>query len=235
MHDITVDLGIETPPFNEGHQQLAQRGWIVSCWSRARSLLEFAQKLGDPVPSRSKNGFVDLLRPLDHKSARPNSLSAAYGVGPLPLHTDSANFRIPPRFVVLRIAPGCSSDRPTLVADGDGLLSAEEEISDLRNDVWLVNGGRGRFYTSIVNDTLVPGFRIVRYDEGCMRPIEGAQQRANLVRTRVRELAVWKMHWREDFVLVLDNWRVLHGRGAAELEISGTRGLERILVRGYIQ
>jgi len=97
--------------------------------------------------------------------------------------------------------------------------------------VWLVNGGRGRFLTPIVNDTLRPKFRIIRYDVECMRPMTSVCQRSAAIMeaymSQVRpELYVWK----PGIVLLMDNRQCLHGRSQEPAMQEDHRVLERVLV-----
>jgi hypothetical protein len=53
------------------------------------------------VATRRGDASVSVLRPVDAGAAHPRSLSAVYGLGQQPLHTDGAHLHEPPDFVVL--------------------------------------------------------------------------------------------------------------------------------------
>ncbi len=192
--------------------------------------LDIARQFGEPLPSRRGGSLVDLLVPTKQEDAHPRSISAIYGTGEFPFHTDGAYMRIPPRFMFLRFIEG-KSDRATLLLDAYALPFSAEERREMFRDVWVVNGGRGRFLTPIFNNGLVSGSTLVRYDRGCMRPAHLAFNRAaDILDLRSQEIKPVQIHWKLGHTLVLDNWRMLHARGSSSLEGVERRVLERVLV-----
>ena len=118
-----------------------------------------------------------------------------------------------------------------MIVDSRELELDQYEWRRLHNDIWLVNGGRGRFYTSLFNDTLITGGTIFRFDPCCMRPATSrATESALLFRRAVKVARSTQIDWTSGHVLVLDNWRVLHGRGPANAAVEKQRALERVLV-----
>ena len=66
------------------------------------SIREHAASLGwVEVPTRGGDAPVSVLRPTEASAAHPRSLSAEYGLGQQPLHTDGAHMVDPPDIVVL--------------------------------------------------------------------------------------------------------------------------------------
>ena len=194
-------------------------------------MLRLARSLGIPVPSRRGGPIIDSLKPVVSVNARKRSLSAVFGLGPFPYHTDSANFQVPPRFVIIRLANRAESDRPTLFVDGCKIPQSAVERQILARDVWVVNGGRGRFYTSAFNDSLIPGLLVIRYDPCCMRPaIQSASRSELLLRSRCSTAPTLVMEWSPNRAVIFDNWRILHARGDALSSSESSRVLERILV-----
>jgi hypothetical protein len=145
-------------------------GWSMVGWPDASDLLQLVAGLGAPVPSRFRGALVDRLAPLERHQGRLGSMSAHYGKGEFPFHTDTASFPMPPRYVALRLAPGHASKTPSLVVDWQRLAFTESERKVLANDVWFVFGGRGHFYTPILNFTRVANRSLIRFDQCCMRP-----------------------------------------------------------------
>lgn len=78
-------------PFEPKHrEQLAQQGWTsLRDVVTEDEMLSIARYLGNPT--LPPNGpLVKALVPTSAESARPQTLSAHYGTGPQPLHTDTA-------------------------------------------------------------------------------------------------------------------------------------------------
>src|SRR5260370_12977058 len=81
--------------------ELNTRGWTCVTGSSSRSaLLELARSIGRPVPSPSGE-LVRELAPKPPAAAGRGTLSKAYGMGAFPLHTDTAFWPVPARYVVL--------------------------------------------------------------------------------------------------------------------------------------
>jgi alpha-ketoglutarate-dependent taurine dioxygenase len=211
---------------------LSETGWSVVPWPESESILTLAETFGQPVPSRRGGELTDYLAPLEREEAKPRSMSVIHGTGPLPLHTDGAYLRIPPRFLLMRLAAGHISDRPTLIVDTHKICWSPEDLRRLRNAVWLVNGGNVKFYTAILNNSLVAGAEIIRFDECCMRAIPSVDDSAETLCRNLRNAAPVEFEWKRGEVLVIDNWRAMHGRGATNEHLANNRMLERVMVKG---
>lgn len=179
------------------------------------------------MPTRRSGALLDRLVPTDRSEAAERSLSAIYGRAAFPFHTDAAHHPAPPRFVLLRCASGGAS--PTLIIDSRTLRLSSAEGRLLRREQWLVSGGKGRtFYSSILATR--DGRDIIRWDPGCM----GAPAGTNLVGARrlieaLERAQAVRVSWREDDIVVVDNWRMLHARPPAGVE-DRERVIERIMV-----
>lgn len=211
---------------------LLKKGWATFSWEGTRAaLLKLARELGEPIPSRKAGDLVDRLVPTTAEKAHLRSMSTLFGEGAFPFHTDAAYLRIPPRFAILRHAEGEFVSRPTLLLDSQRLPLSSYALNILRREVWLVNGGRGRFYTPILNETLVPGTTIARFDRNCMKPVGDEASRSLEILENVLALSEpQSISWSKARVLIVDNWRVLHARGPKPSEENESRVLERVLV-----
>ena len=71
----------------------------------------------------------------------------------------------------------------------------------------------------------------VRYDPGCMEPVstDGPLALALLSRDMWPDHGE-EFHWNQGKALIIDNWRVLHGRGETECD-----DRDRTLLRVYIR
>jgi L-asparagine oxygenase len=207
---------------------LNRRGWAVTEARNAAELLSLAETFGEVAPSRAGGPVIDELRPKPVSEAPPRSLSARHGLDAFPYHTDAAHHVVPPRFVILRFASKRPSTRRTLVASLPGRLR-QGDRDVLEHDVWLVDGGRGRFLTSVLSRP--DGFfeEMVRFDECCMRPAEATFGAARAVILGVLASRSVAIDWVPSRALILDNWRTLHAREGRPHH-DGDRVLERVLV-----
>ncbi|MBW3649584.1 MAG: TauD/TfdA family dioxygenase [Actinobacteria bacterium] len=174
-----------------------------------------------PVPTRKHDPEVALIQPRDPSSARRMSMSARYGLGSLPLHTDGAHMAMPPELTIL------TSDRESgvgtyLLYVGTGAMPPDVEEA-ARHGVFAVRDGAAvRSVTARQRDGAL------RFDPVAMAP------RDDLARAVVRyfEQATYaaEVHrWQAREVLVIDNTSVVHGREKAEN--SPDRELRRLMLR----
>src|SRR5260221_1254480 len=104
--------------WNRSDQEtLEERGWQFLTLDPTADLCEIADALGTPRSTSARRGLVNTLRVTSQSDSRPNSLSSRYGTEAFPYHTDGAIFRTPPRYGIMRLAPGSTSNRPTLLLD----------------------------------------------------------------------------------------------------------------------
>ncbi len=194
--------------------------------SRA-DLLEVARSIGRPVPSPSGD-LVRELSPTTREGSRRGTLSHAHATGPFPLHTDTAFWPRPSRYVVLR-ASGDTRRYTTVLAFREVFRGEDPSLVRLANEsIWLVRTPSARFYCSM-------RFRAGdrggwRYDGQCMSPANGAAVKLqellpHIMSSKRAEYIRWTGH----LAAVLCNWEVLHGRGAGPLD-EGDRVLERVYV-----
>jgi len=210
--------------------EVLHRGWSILEINPGSELLEISRALGEPMASRINGPLVDILRVVEAENARERSLSAKYGTGAFPWHTDLAHIRIPPRFVLMR-SLGAAGARPSLLFDTNGLCRSPYEDASLRTDIWLVNGGRGRFLTPIINDTLLRETRIFRYDPCVMRPMQQTSPSAALIKRLNHSRATAVIQWAPGLCVIIDNWRMAHARAPQPGKPEPERMMERVLIR----
>ena len=209
---------------------LYANGWAVGCLSSSstgdvcRELIALASSIGKPVADRRGVAIIDTLRPVTAERARPNSLSARFSVGEFPCHTDMANVPTPCRFIVLAcLSPG-DGRRPTTLLDPAPLSLTYEDRDLIHTTPFRVVNGRHSFFSTIMRR----GRPFVRFDPGCMQPVTSDGERAS----KVLGSGDWRLasvQWERGRVLVIDNWRILHGRGLAMRD-----DRDRVLLRIYI-
>ena len=189
--------------------------------------MPLAAQLGTPVATRAGGPLCDTLIPTEAHTAKSCSLSKIHASGEFPLHNDTAHWLTPCRYVMLAcVFPG-SGNRPTFLMDTKRLPLSEQQASMLRSTPLRVTNGRNSFFSTILSKSR----SFVRYDPGCMAGITptGGKTLDILSRNNWRD-DIENIHWETGKVLVIDNWRVLHGRGHAEC-LDSDRTLLRISIR----
>jgi hypothetical protein len=191
--------------------EIARRGFAVL----DTTLGEFeilAGVLGGSVSVRHRGPAIDRLVPTDVAAAAPHSLSAVFGLGEFPFHTDAAHHSAPPRYLLLRLAEGSTTDTPTLIVDGRPSELSCADVKTLTRETWLVRGGGTRtFYAPILDTSRM----MLRFDPGCMTEPTGTRLTGRqLLRDWLARSSVEEIRWVPGATLVADNWRVLHSRPA---------------------
>lgn len=210
------------PDFAELHE----RGWTVfDSDARQESLLKIASSLGTPVPCKGGESLLTWLTPVAQTSEPRNTFSGVFGEGKFPLHTDTAHWPKPARYLIL-CDLGESHDRPTIVSRCDDILAVLDK-ADTGHAVWRVAGPTGYFPCSLTfwhgDDK---GFR---YDPLCMKPMNQAAKNV-ASGLSVSQFASQEISWNYGRAVIFDNWRVMHGRGASNSSDCKRRKLVRILV-----
>lgn len=164
------------------------------------------------VPNSREDAALTTLRPADRQDAHPNSLSARYGLGDQPLHTDGAHRYMPPHWVLL------FAEHPTVT---DTLLWSEmspmanrkhpmiNRPASLTGGVFTVRSGKSSFLASAYN-----GSGGYRYDPACMT---ARDQRARDAVAHFGSLSesAHRHQWdHAGMALLIDNRRCLRGRAA---------------------
>ena len=212
---------------------LETRGWTASrmsadCESGFREqLLALASALGTPTATRTGGSLCEALLPTEAHAAKPRSLSKLHATGEFPLHIDTAHWLRPCRHVMLAcVAPGLAG-RPTLLLDTRRLPLTEHQASLLHSVPLRVTNGRNSFFSTILSQTRP----FVRFDPGCMTATStnGAKALAVLARQNWPDY-IETVQWKAGMVVVIDNWRLLHGRADADSP-DPDRRLLRISIR----
>jgi hypothetical protein len=155
---------------------------------------------------------LSTLHPKESRSARRPSPSATHGMGSFPPHVDGAHHRYPPRIVVLYCV--CDDElRPTTLQPWGSVVAGLREPQLLTREVFIFKNGRRSFADTIASKDRP----FVRWDSVCMSPATNGAHRLfdDVICTMTRESTM--VHaWRKHAVLVIDNWRTLHGRGEAK-------------------
>lgn len=209
---------------------LIQRGWALhrsegqSPGAIVRELMKVGDRLGTRIAGRA-GSLEEVVKPLAADDAHPRSLSARYGLGVLPFHTELSHRPRPCRYLLLGCVNPGSPATATMLLDWRTLSFSRDELSILEEAPVLVRTGRRSFYSTI----MAPGGAFLRFDPGCLEALDERGRKAiRLIEDRVACAPSVAYDWRRGDILIIDNWRVLHGRGPSD-HGSG-RCLARILV-----
>ena len=204
---------------------LRSSGWTTLQWPATEPLVRLASWMfgADQLETSCRPPKSEILRATGEPAARPGSKSAKRGLQEFPFHTDRAFDRLPPRYLLLRSISGQSASSTRLVAFDD--VEVDKELaSDLRAGLWVTGNSRRAHVCAVLE-----GQR-VRWDTDCMRPMDRISNRAQTRFSDALQESSYTDHILSDTctVLVVDNWRTLHGRG--RVSQSDGRILERLLV-----
>lgn len=209
---------------------LAERGWSVhrsegaDAEATVRELGKLGDRLGTRVAGRA-GALEEVIEPHGADDAHPRSLSAGYGLNALPFHTELSHRTRPCRYLLLGCIDPGSPAAATMLLDWRTLGLSSEELELLEGTPVLVRSGRRSFYATI----LAPSGAFLRYDPGCLEAVDQRGRMAlALIEDRIAAAPPQFHHWRRGDTLIIDNWRVLHGRSSSDRG-SGRR-LARILI-----
>ena len=237
MHNSRRTIcGLDRTVPNSAHMNLASNakasceadGIYVGRCSTTQGFLDLAFALGHPVGDIRDRRILKTISPRAGTAAPVNTLSSRYGFSAFPFHTETAYWRQPARYVLLRcISPG-SGARQTLVHDCHTWRLSSEERTTLSRAIWKVSAP-SPFLVSILENG--SSMFSIRFDLDCMEPAtrDCTESRA-IVTSLIGSRAPRPISWQENDLLVIDNWRCVHARGPAA-QADGDRVLERILVR----
>ena len=165
--------------------------------------LSGTESLGPLLPLNGQR--VQRLVPKEREAAKSNSFSRQHGRSAFPLHTDTAFWDEPARFIVLfsSVMSHCAT-RVLSANDTDDLMARAR----CNNPVFLRNTVRGAVYSHPCGDATELN---ALYDPCCMTAVNVAAQEFEQEALKAGERS-HRLCWRGNTALVIDNWRVMHGR-----------------------
>jgi len=208
--------------------QLKESSWtVVHDICSQRELLIVASDLGTPIDTGK--GFVPYIVPKSKKRARSGTFGSVYGTAGYPPHTDTAHWPTPAKYIVLS-AQGDIRRPTTLLKIRSFFDSANAKIKEhIDKAIWYTGNQSSRFYCTTTFK--VDGEIGWRFDPMCMKPAnESARIILPLILEQLEHSELYNHPWSKRSALVIDNWRMLHGRGPEPIN-EGARQLFRVLVR----
>jgi hypothetical protein len=207
---------------SRGFQKARAAGWaqVYSGFS-PQEIAVAVSLVGSPLRSRDRTGGIEQLIPRHQHETSTPSLSARYGLGEFPFHSDAAHWPSPPRWVVM----WCEVDetrRPTNLHYWSPLV--ERACKDTAAN-FLVRNGRRSFFVDVRKEA--------RLDAGCMIPQNHAAHRMIELSSLANAPEPIAIMWEAGMVLILDNKRMLHARSDNLSEQVGRVG-RRLLWRALL-
>jgi Taurine catabolism dioxygenase TauD, TfdA family len=183
-----------------------------------------AELLGRTTTGRA-GAARETITPCIRANAHPRSQSARHGLNAIPLHVELSHRPVPCRYVVLGCINSGKSTSATTTLDWRTLQFTSDEIALLKGAPLLVRNGRKSFYsTAIPSDE-----RFLRFDCECLEAVDARGLAAlDTIKARLSSVLPAAHQLQRGDVLVIDNWRMLHGREAVPA-LSG-----RILTRRLV-
>lgn len=223
-------LYVEGPDKIMTAKDLNEKGWVqiqpVGADNLIETLIKYSKELGTPVIARKSAGMVQKLVPINKEKAYPNSLSSKHATEAFPLHNDTAHWITPCRYLILGCMDEGESLRPTTLLDFSSLVITKEERGELQSAPFIIKNGRNSFYANIIEKHS----KFIRYDPGCMVPANSRSSKiADLFSSKRVQASTKEVQWKKGMILIIDNWRMLHGRGESMVH-GRDRELYRVLV-----
>ncbi len=194
-------------------EEVHTRGWTRFSFRGKARAEDFNRRLGVLFEEYPLGSVSRVLRPYSQSEAPRGSMSSLTGFAAQPIHTDGAHKPTPPRYILLRCLNPGESSCPTVIWVLKWDTLERDWPANLARGGWLIRSSdQTRFYGQVL-ERVARGMARIRFDPFCMRPplIAGTIAAATNCIERYAEVNTVELD-RGD-CLLLDNWRVLHGRG----------------------
>ena len=207
------------------NSDLRTNGWIeINNISSDNDLVDIANEIGQIIPQRNGE-LIFNLTPSNGENSVKGTLSNRHGFNAFPLHTDTAYWPIPVRYILLSSKfPSCCK---TLLTSATSILNQLDvrDREDAHKAIYKIKTTNSQFYSSLLfNENSVKG---IKYDSACMFPANKSA-RAFVQKMGEVEIPLNEITWKGNNAIIIDNWKMLHGRGNAL--ITEKRELKRIYI-----
>ena len=207
---------------------LKENGWAeFSSGSSDLELISIASDIGNLLKHPNGQNVFTLKAKLENNSVK-GSFSNRHGLNDFPLHTDTAFYKKPARYILMHsIKPSiCDTTLLPKIAFWDLMTNSDKKKAE--RSIYLVNTNREKFYTSFIfRENKEEG---VKYDPSCMSPFNKNAKDFDLIFSEIlSEVLPININWSENKTLIIDNWNILHGRKSAQKDTK--RELKRIYIK----
>ena len=208
---------------------LSHRGFVFA--SRYRPDLDTvatAASLGGVLQKIQGVPIVQRLVPRSIEKSAPNVYSGNFGLSAFPLHTDLAHWFSPPRFLMLRCLRG-DSGVTSYILPWNQALNGFAHSKTTRARFRPRRALNGRLYLLPFCVTL-HGVELRRWDSLFLKP-DNTEADELAQHLKLGTNSTTNLVFRDPGdTLIIDNWRVLHGRSGVSLRKS-TRLVERVYLQ----
>jgi len=211
--------------------EIANKGFILlRSYFPEQPTQQVATDLGELLFVRTLAG-VQTLTPKDVSEAPSNTYSGMYGLKGFPLHSDLAHDRNPPPYLMLRCVIG-RPDVQTLLQDTRPLVNAVGPDLLSRSLVRPRRPYNGEMPLLRLLKPVEDERFVFRWDQRFIEPANsvgklGVQKTAEVLSS----FSPWPISLSDPGdTLVVDNWRVLHGRSKIP-----SASLGRMIERAYLE
>lgn len=190
-------------------------------------LLKIATTIGEVI-AHPNGDKVACVRPSTGEHSVKGTFSNRHGLSEFPLHTDTAFWSIPARYVVMGMIK--KSDCLTSLVEWEEIFSGLTLKSKqyASTATYMIDNIEGKKYCSLLfNHKGTKGFR---FDPSCMKPVNNAAKYFHSEFCEALHSAEKKMiSWSGRKAVIIDNWKYLHGRNSV-LRTDKERELFRVYV-----
>jgi len=200
---------------------------IENCDS-VESFISLVKKLGEITPTTNGQEY-DVIVANDGRNARLGSFSQNFGLNTFPLHTDTAFWAVPARLLVMW-SPEISSTSTTMLPWKDILdRFSQTEKNAVNEAVFVVKTFENSNYRAI--NFISSKKNGYRYDPNIMLPANRqAEKFVEAFNKVISQVNLIDLYWSGSNVLVLNNWKMLHGRSRVDNEHE-----KRKIYRAYVR
>lgn len=201
---------------------------VIEKCNSVESFISLVHKLGKIIPTSNDHEY-DVVIANDGKNAKFGSFSKNFGLNKFPLHTDTAFWATPARLLVMW-SPEASSTSTTMLPWKDILdRFTQTEKKALNDAIFVVETFENSNYRAInFNSSGENGYR---YDPNIMLPANRqAEIFVEAFNKVISEKNLIDLYWSGSNALVLNNWKMLHGRNQVKNEHE-----KRKIFRAYVR
>lgn len=216
--------------FSHTADEVAKHGYaVLRAHDPSRTSVEVASAFG-VVARLAGVEAVQRLTPKSTAEADDNVYSGHFGLSAFPLHSDLAHWHVPPRFLMLRsVVPGLQT--ATRLLDFRSLVH-ELPRDMVQRSLFVPRRPVGGQKSLLKLSSVIAGHEICRWDPVF---IESASQtalelRQVLVATLARAATVDVSLDGVADTIIIDNWRMLHGRSPV-VDTDRCRVVQRVYLR----
>jgi hypothetical protein len=201
---------------NSIKEKIDKDGWIeIKGFNSNDELINVANQIGSII-SHPDGNEINILNPKNSSESIKGTFSDKYEFNKFPLHTDTAFWAKPARYILMKSES--FSDCDSLIIRTSDILNlmSNEDLINARKSIFLIKTINHRHYSSVLfKENGIEGFR---YDPLCMNPInESAKKTKQRINEILNRIIPVNIKWNGENTIIIDNWKTLHGRSAIKL------------------